>query len=62
MEEKRLPGRPSTWDKKLGNGINKCPRYPIPVWEILEDKNTKKLLNKMALDENIKQKAWELGQ
>jgi hypothetical protein len=61
--DKKKPGPKSAFDESLGTGVHgKNPRYPVPIWDLLKEKETKKLLNKMALDENIKQKAWELGQ
>ncbi len=62
MNEPKKRGRKSVFDESLGNGVMKKPRLPIPVWEILESTKTKKLLNKMALDDSVKQKAWELGE
>lgn len=62
MKDKAKRGAPSSYSESLGTGTHYNHYAPEIVHTILKDKNTKKLLNKMALDENIKQKAWELGQ
>jgi len=52
MEERKKTGRPSPFDESLGLTIKKSPRFPEPVWRILEQNQTKKVLNRMAIDEN----------
>lgn len=61
--DKKKPGPKGAFSEELGKGVTgKNPRFPIPIWELLGDMRTKKVLNKMALDESVKQKVWELGE
>jgi hypothetical protein len=62
MDKESSRGRPSIWSKELGHGVNKKPRYPIPVWDVLSQESTKHLLDGMAMDPEIKRKAHELGE
>lgn len=51
---KKKTGRPSGWDEKLGNGVMKGRRFPMPIHKMLSEKQVKQVLNKMALDPDFK--------
>lgn len=58
MSDKKKTGPKSPFDDSLGNGVMKKPRYPIPVWDILAEKQTKAVLNRMAIDESYRLRIW----
>jgi hypothetical protein len=63
MDEKiETRGRPGVFDKSLGKGVKEGMRFPVPVLELLKKTETKTLLDGMAMDDDIKQRAWELGE
>lgn len=59
MDEKKKRGAPSVYDESLGTGTHYNHYAPDKVHDLLKNRATKKVLSKMALDENYKQQVWD---
>ena len=57
-EEKKKRGRRSVWSEQLGNGIHTTKYFPQPVWDLLDERKTKQVLNDMALSEEYRKEVW----
>lgn len=55
---RKKPGRKSDFSETLGNTIKKNPRFPALVWELLYDTRMKRVLNRMAIDEQFRNEIW----
>lgn len=61
MEERKKTGRPSPFDESLGLTSKKSPRFPLPVWNVLEQEPTKITLNEMALNKKFEEQIQRMG-
>ena len=59
MDEKKSKGRPSAWDKALSKTEKNTYWCSPEVYDVLKKDQTKKVLSKMALDENYKKEVWD---